>query len=60
YSVEGCQMVFEQKYRNGKFTFSTGTLSEEFHDKLAEIDLSYELPKYTDEVAFKKGLIISR
>ncbi|MCU5725160.1 CpaF/VirB11 family protein [Bacillus toyonensis] len=60
YSVEGCEMVFEQKYRNGKFTYSTGTLSEEFYDKLAEIDLSYELPKYTDEVAVKKGLVISK
>nr|WP_257143224.1 ATPase, T2SS/T4P/T4SS family [Bacillus wiedmannii] len=60
YSVEGCEMVFEQKYRHGKFTFSTGTLSEEFYDKLAEIDLSYELPKHTDEVAVKKGLVISR
>ncbi|HDR7320796.1 TPA: Flp pilus assembly complex ATPase component TadA [Bacillus toyonensis] len=60
YSVEGCEMVFEQKYRNGKFTYSTGTLSEEFYDKLAEIDLSYELPKYKDEVAVKKGLVISK
>jgi pilus assembly protein CpaF len=60
YSVEGCQMVFEQKYRNGKFTFSTGELSDEFHEKLAEVDLSYELPKYTDEIAFKKDLVISR
>lgn len=60
YSVEGCEMVFEQKYRHGKFTYSTGTLSEEFYDKLAEIDLSYELPKHTDEVAIKKGLVISR
>lgn len=60
YSVEGCEMVFEQKYRHGKFTYSTGTLSEEFYDKLAEIDLSYELPKHTDEVAVKKGLVISR
>ncbi|MEC2256278.1 ATPase, T2SS/T4P/T4SS family [Bacillus cereus] len=60
YSVEGCQMVFEQKYRHGKFTFSTGALSEEFYDKLAEIDLSYELPNYTDEIAFKKNLVISR
>ncbi|EJR55464.1 hypothetical protein IK3_05669 [Bacillus toyonensis] len=60
YSVEGCEMVFEQKYRNGKFTYSTGTLSEEFYDKLAEIDMSYELPKYTDEVAVKKGLVISK
>ncbi|PET15105.1 hypothetical protein CN513_20505 [Bacillus cereus] len=60
YSIEGCQMVFEQKYRNGRFTFSTGELSEEFHDKLAEIDLSYELPKYTDELANKEGLVICR
>nr|WP_257131300.1 ATPase, T2SS/T4P/T4SS family [Bacillus wiedmannii] len=60
YSVEGCQMVFEQKYRHGKFTFSTGELSQEFHEKLAEIDLNYKLPNYTDEVAFKKNLVISR
>lgn len=60
YSVEGCQMVFEQKYRNGKFTFSTGELSDEFYEKLAEVDLSYELPKHTDETAFKKDLVISR
>lgn len=60
YSVEGCQMVFEQKYRNGKFTFSTGELSDEFHEKLAEVDLSYELPNHTNETAFKKDLIISR
>ncbi|MDX5828881.1 ATPase, T2SS/T4P/T4SS family [Bacillus cereus group sp. BfR-BA-02147] len=60
YSVEGCQMVFEQKYRNGKFTFSSGELSDEFYEKLAEVDLSYELPKHTDETAFKKDLVISR
>lgn len=60
YSIDGCQMVFEQKYRNGKFTFSTGELSEEFYDKLAEVDLSYKLPKYMDEIANKKGLVISR
>ncbi|HFJ9454054.1 TPA: ATPase, T2SS/T4P/T4SS family [Bacillus tropicus] len=60
YSIDGCQMVFEQKYRNGKFTFSTGKLSEEFYDKLAEVDLNYELPKYTDELANKKGLVIIR
>lgn len=60
YSVEGCKMVFEQKYRNGKFTFSSGELSDEFYEKLAEVDLSYELPKHTDETAFKKDLVISR
>ncbi|HFJ9306649.1 TPA: ATPase, T2SS/T4P/T4SS family [Bacillus cereus] len=60
YGVDNNRTVFEQKYRNGKFTFSTGELSDEFHEKLAEVDLSYELPKYTDETAFKKDLVISR
>lgn len=60
YSPEGCQMVFEQKYKNGKFTYSTGSLSEGFHEHLAEADLSYQLPKFTDELAMKPGLIVTR
>jgi pilus assembly protein CpaF len=60
YSSEGCRMVFEQKYQNGKFTYSTGTLSEEFYERLAEADLSYELPKYTDVLAVKQGLVVTR
>lgn len=60
YSPEGCKMVFEQKYKNGKFTYSTGSLSEEFHEHLAEADLSYQLPHFTNELAVKPGLIIAR
>ncbi|MEB9506458.1 CpaF/VirB11 family protein [Bacillus anthracis] len=60
YSSEGCRMVFEQKYQNGKFVYSTGSLSEEFYERLAEADLSYELPKFTDEIAIKEGLVVTR
>ncbi|MFA2561983.1 CpaF/VirB11 family protein [Bacillus cereus] len=60
YSPEGNRMVFEQKYQNGKFTYSTGSLSQEFYEKLAEADLKYKLPAFKDEVAIKKDLIISR
>ncbi|MEC3226210.1 CpaF/VirB11 family protein [Bacillus thuringiensis] len=60
YSSEGCRMVFEQKYQNGKFIYSTGSLSGEFYERLAEADLSYKLPKFTDEVDLKNGLVISR
>lgn len=60
YSSEGCRMVFEQKYQNGKFIYSTGSLSGEFYERLAEADLDYELPKFTDEIAIKKGLVVTR
>ncbi|OWT48445.1 ATPase, T2SS/T4P/T4SS family [Bacillus sp. K2I17] len=60
YSPEGCRMVFEQKYQNGKFTYSTGSLSEEFYERLAEADLSYELPEYTNELAVKKDVVVTR
>lgn len=60
YSHEGCRMVFEQKYKNGKFTYSTGSLSEEFYERLAEADLNYELPQHTDVLAVKDGLVVRR
>ncbi|SEG78295.1 ATPase, T2SS/T4P/T4SS family [Bacillus sp. ok061] len=60
YSPEGCRMVFEQKYKNGQFTYSTGSLSEEFYERLAEADLKYELPKHTDVLDLKKGLVVTR
>ncbi|OTX54239.1 hypothetical protein BK723_10990 [Bacillus thuringiensis serovar pondicheriensis] len=60
YSHEGCKMVFEQKYSNGKFTYSTGSLSEGFYERLAEADLKYDLPKYTDVLAVKEGLVATR
>lgn len=60
YSPEGNRMVFEQKYKNGKFTYSTGNLSDQFYEKLAENDMNYKLPDFKDEVAVKKDLIISR
>ncbi|AFU17058.1 type II/IV secretion system protein (plasmid) [Bacillus thuringiensis MC28] len=60
YSPEGNRTVFEQKYKNGKFTYSTGSLSNQFYEKLAENDMNYTLPDFKDEVAVKKGLVISR
>ncbi|MCU5024967.1 CpaF/VirB11 family protein [Bacillus cereus] len=60
YSPEGSRMVFEQKYQNGKFTYSTGSLSDQFYEKLAENDITYKLPDFKDVVAVKQGLIISR
>ncbi|QUW39853.1 ATPase, T2SS/T4P/T4SS family [Bacillus cereus] len=60
YSHEGCRMVFEQKYKNGKFTYSTGSLSEEFYERLAEADLNYKLPQHTDVLAVKEGLVARR
>lgn len=60
YSPEGCRMVFEQKYKNGQFTYSTGSLSEEFYERLAEADLKYELPKHTDVLDLKKDLVVTR
>lgn len=60
YLPEGSRMVFEQKYQNGKFTYSTGSLSDQFYEKLAENDITYKLPDFKDVVAVKQGLIISR
>ncbi|MCO4220416.1 MULTISPECIES: CpaF/VirB11 family protein [Bacillus] len=60
YLPEGSRMVFEQKYQNGKFTYSTGGLSDQFYEKLAENDITYKLPDFKDVVAVKQGLIISR
>jgi len=53
FTQEGTHMVFEQKYRHGKFTYSTGRLSDEFYETLAEVNLNYTLPSYEDQVAIK-------
>lgn len=44
FSENGATTVFKQKFINGKFVHETGTLSEEFKERMAEKFIHFEFP----------------